>query len=64
MYDIIQREEPDRWRRHIVRRHVVSETPSPDLEVEAVDTEAPKDEWGFPSVAGRLSVQRCLRPAW
>ena len=55
MYDIIQREEPDRWRRHIVRRHVVSESPIPDLDVEAVDTEAPKDEWGFPSMAGRLS---------
>ena len=27
MYDIIQREEPDRWRRHIIRRHVVSEVP-------------------------------------
>ena len=37
------------------KKPVVSETPPPDLDVEAVDTEAPKDEWGFPSVAGPLS---------
>ena len=55
MYDNIQRKEPERWRRHIVRRHVVSEVPQPEIEVEDVDTEARRDEWGFPSMAGRLS---------
>ena len=55
MYDIIKAEEPDRWRRHMVRRYVVSDDPTPDFEVDAEDIEAPKDEWGYPAVAGRLS---------
>ena len=55
MYDVIQREEPDRWRRHLVRRHVVSEAPHPEMKVEPIDTEARRDAWGFPSVASRLS---------
>ena len=55
MYDIIQREEPERWRRHIVKRHVVSEIPQPEIEVEEMDTEAPKDDCGFPSLPSRLS---------
>lgn len=54
MHDIGQREEPDRWRRHIVRRHVASDIPQPEIEVEVVDTEAPGDEWGFLATAGRL----------
>ena len=59
MYDIIQREEPERWRRHIVRRHVVSEIPQPEIEVEEVDTEAPRDAWGFPAMVGTISLQGC-----
>ena len=55
MYDVIRREEPDRWRRHVVRRHVVSEKPTPEFEIDDVDKEAPTDEWGFPAVAGKLS---------
>ena len=31
MYDDIQREEPDRWRRHIVRRRVLTEAPNQKL---------------------------------
>ena len=33
----------------------MSEEPHPDIKVDPVDTEAQRDEWGFPSVAGRLS---------
>ena len=33
----------------------MTENPQNDIEVEPVGTEARRDEWGFPSVAGRLS---------
>ena len=54
MYDLIKNEEPERWRRHIVRRHVVSEEPQPEITVDAEDEEAPRDAWGFPAVAAKL----------
>ena len=38
-----------------MRRHVVSEVPHAEIDVEEIDTEARRDEWGFPSLAGRLS---------
>ena len=38
-----------------MRRHVVSEVPQAEIDVEEIDTNARRDEWGFPSLAGRLS---------
>ena len=55
MCDIIRREEPGRWRRHIVRRHVVSEEPRSEFKVGDIDKEAPIDEYGVFAVVGRLS---------